>query len=74
MRKALSVEEIERVIETLTPTEQLRVIEKVVRALRRTRVPADKERDWTELYGAGRGLWEGEDAQNYVTRLREDRL
>lgn len=29
---------------------------------------------WANLYGLGRGLWEGEDAQAYVKRLREGRL
>jgi len=28
---------------------------------------------WGNLYGLGRGLWEGEDAQAYVKRLRKDR-
>ncbi|MBT3256983.1 MAG: hypothetical protein HN366_11065 [Deltaproteobacteria bacterium] len=29
--------------------------------------------DWTALYGFGKGLWEGEDAQGYVNKMREDR-
>jgi hypothetical protein len=73
MRKALSLEDIERVYETLTPTEQWRIMEKVVRALRRTGPARDQALDWTGLYGLGKGLWQGEDAQNYVNRLREDR-
>lgn len=33
-----------------------------------------KELDWNNLYGLGKGLWKGEDAQEYVNRLREDRI
>ena len=29
--------------------------------------------EWEELYGLGKGLWDNEDAQDYVTKLREDR-
>jgi len=32
-----------------------------------------KKLDWNKLYGLGKGLWD-EDAQEYVNRLREDRL
>lgn len=33
-----------------------------------------KELDWNKLYGLGKDLWKGEDAQVYVNRLREDRI
>ncbi len=33
-----------------------------------------KELDWNKLYGLGKGLWNGEEAQEYVNRLREDRI
>ena len=29
--------------------------------------------DWLAVYGLGKGLWAGEDAQAYVDRMREDR-
>jgi len=29
---------------------------------------------WEALYGLGKGLWKKEDAQEYVNRLREDRI
>jgi hypothetical protein len=32
-----------------------------------------KQLDWNKLYGLGKGLWKGEDAQEYVDRLREER-
>lgn len=31
-------------------------------------------RNWAELYGLGKGLWKGEDAQAYLNRLRGDRV
>lgn len=73
MRKALSVEEIEKGIETLTPSEQWRIMERVMKALRRAGPTKPGTLDWAELYGLGKGLWQGEDAQSYVNRLREDR-
>lgn len=32
-----------------------------------------KDLGWKPLYGLGKDLWKGEDAQEYVDRLREDR-
>ena len=28
---------------------------------------------WNELYGLGKGVWDGQDAQEYVNEMREDR-
>lgn len=33
-----------------------------------------RQLDWQGLYGLGKGLWADEDAQEYINRLREDRL
>lgn len=74
MRKMANVERVEKVIETLSPAEQLRLMEKLVHTLRRSSMKPGKGLDWSLLYGSGRGLWTGEDAQCYVDRLREDRL
>ncbi|MEW6162857.1 MAG: hypothetical protein AB1606_06060 [Nitrospirota bacterium] len=32
-----------------------------------------KKLGWKGLYGLGKGLWKGEDAQEYVNSLRRDR-
>jgi hypothetical protein len=32
-----------------------------------------RELNWKPLYGLGKGIWKGEDAQDYVDRPREDR-
>lgn len=71
MESALAT--IEREAEKLTLREQLKLLESLVRQIRKKSSPAKKQLDWGELYGLGSGLWNGEDAQDYVNRLREDR-
>jgi hypothetical protein len=74
MRKAVTLEKIEKEIERLTPQEQLKLVERLAHQLRKTGLAMKKELDWNKLYGLGKGLWKGEDAQEYVSRLREDRI
>jgi hypothetical protein len=64
---------IEKEVEKLSPEEQLRLVEKLAHKLRKTGLAMKKELDWKNLYGLGKGLWRGEDAQEYVNRLRENR-
>jgi hypothetical protein len=73
MRKGVTLEKIEREIERLTPQEQLKLVERVAHQLRKARIGMKRELDWNKLYGLGKGLWK-EDAQEYVNRLREDRI
>ena len=68
------LERIEKEIERLSPKDQLKLVEKVAHQLRKSRVPVKRDLDWKGLYGLGKGLWKGEDAQEYVNRLREDRV
>jgi hypothetical protein len=42
--------------------------------LRKSGITAKTELDWKALYGLGKGLWKDEDAQEYVNRLREERV
>ena len=74
MPKANTLEKIEKEIERLSPKDQLKLVEKLAHLLRKTGVAVKKELDWKNLYGLGKGLWNGEDAQKYVDRLREDRV
>lgn len=74
MRKGINLEKIEKEIERLAPLEQLKLLERLIYQLRKTGLSMKKELDWNKLYGLGKGLWEGEDAQKYVNRLREDRV
>jgi len=74
MRKGVTLEKIEKEIEKLTPQEQLKLVERLAHQLRKAGLAMKKELDWNKLYGLGKGLWKGEDAQEYVNRLREDRI
>ena len=58
----------------LPPGDQLKLLKRFVHQLRKKRPAMKKELKWGKLYGLGKGLWEGEDAQEYVNRLREDRI
>ena len=74
MRKGITLEKIEKEIKMLAPQEQLKLVERLIYQLRKTGLAMKKELDWNKLYGRGKGLWDGEDAQEYVNRLREDRV
>ncbi len=75
MKKGSALEKIEKEIERLTPQEQLKLVERLAHQLRKTGLTIKKELDLNKLYGLGKGLWKGEeDAQEYVNRLREDRI
>ncbi|MBI5327651.1 MAG: hypothetical protein HZB80_05100 [Deltaproteobacteria bacterium] len=74
MKKGVTLEKIGKEIGKLTPQEQLKLVERLVHQLGKTGLAMKKELDWNKLYGLGKGLWKGEDAQEYVNRLREDRI
>lgn len=68
------LEKIEREAEKLSPKDQLKLMEKLVHQLRVSGLVKKEELDWSKLYGLGKGLWKGEDAQNYVNQIRENRV
>ena len=74
MQRKLTLEKIEKEAERLTPQEQLKLVERLVHQLMKTGLIIKKELDWNNLYGLGKGIWKGEDAQEYVNSLREERL
>ncbi len=74
MRKGAVVKKIEEEIGRLTSHEQLKLVEKIIHQLKKGRGITKKELDWSKLYGLGKGLWKGEDAQEYINRAREDRI
>jgi hypothetical protein len=74
MPRAGSLERIEKEIESLSPKDQLKLVEKLAHQLRKTGIAVNKELDWKNLYGLGKGLWKREDAQDCINRLREDRV
>ena len=73
MATETTLERIEREATALGPRDKLRLVERIVHQLGQADLGDKFDLDWDELYGAGKGLWEGEDAQDYVNRMREDR-
>ncbi|MEQ8225332.1 MAG: hypothetical protein ABRQ37_23640 [Candidatus Eremiobacterota bacterium] len=56
---------------TLTVMEQQELIENIIHLMKQTGKENNK---WEDIYGIGRGIWEGIDAQDYVNQIREDRV
>jgi hypothetical protein len=56
-------------VQSLTPTDQLRLLEELT-ALVRRQVTARPRRSILELQGLGKEIWRGIDAQGYVDRER----
>ena len=73
MPRGTNLGKIEKEVEKLSPQEQLKLVERLAHKLRKTGLAMKKELDWKNLYGLGKGLWKGEDAQEYVNRTRENR-
>ena len=73
MPRSVTLEKIEKELERLTTQEQLKLLERLAHQLRTKRLTMKKELNWNELYGLGKGLWK-EDAQEYINRVREDRI
>lgn len=74
MSRGMKFRIIEREIEGLSSEDQLKLVEKLAQELRKKGLGGKKGLDWKVLYGLGEGLWKGEDAQEYIDRLREDRM
>ena len=74
MPRASTLGKIEKEIEKLSPKDQLKLVEKLSHQLRKSGITVKKDLDWKDLYGLGKGLWRSEDAQEYVNRLREERV
>lgn len=73
MAKPSDWKKIERELESLSLRDKEKLLARLVQRLQQGR-GKKASRDWAKLYGLGKGLWNGEDAQNYVDRLREDRV
>jgi hypothetical protein len=74
MNRPSSLKKIETELKSLSLAEQRRLVARMSRHLRQKRSQKKTSRDWSKLYGLGKGLWKREDAQSYVNRLREDRV
>ena len=74
MRCTDDLEKIEKQIMKLSVSEQIALIERIARRIRIAQAKSGTTLNWNDLYGTGKGLWKGDDAQDYVNRAREGRL
>ncbi len=74
MPRATTLGKIEKELERFSPKDQLKLVEKLAHHLRKSGIGVKRELDWKTLYGLGKGLWKGEDAQEYINRHREERV
>ncbi len=74
MKKTNALKRIEKEIKRLSAQDQLRLVEKLAILLRQSGIDAKKEKDWRALYGLGKGLWEEQEVQDYVSGLRDERI
>ena len=73
MRTANNLAEIESKIMNLPVAEQIHLIERIARIIRSAQMKPGTANDLNDLYGAGKGIWESDDAQEYVNRARGER-
>ena len=73
MRTANNLEKIESQIMNLPVSEQIHLIERIARRVRSVQATSGITLNWNDLYGTGKGIWGGDDAQDYVNRAREER-
>ena len=74
MRTADNLEKIESQIMNLPVSEQIHLIERIARRVRSVQIKSETTLNWNDLYGMGKGIWRGDDAQDYVNRAREERI
>ena len=74
METVNNLEKIESQIMRLTIPEQIYLIERIARRVRCVQAKPATTLNWSDLYGSGKGIWEGDDAQDYVNRSREERI
>ena len=73
MRNANILEQIESKIMRLPVSDQIHLIERIARRVRSAQAKSGTSLNWNDLYGMGKGIWSGDDAQDYVNRGREER-
>jgi hypothetical protein len=71
---ANNLDKIESQIMNLPVSEQIHLIERIARRIRSVQAKSTIALNWNDLYGMGKGIWSGDDAQIYVNRAREDRI
>ena len=74
MKSSDNLEKIESQIMNLPVSEQIQLIERIARRVRSVQTKSGITLNWNDLCGTGKGIWEGDDAQDYVNRVREGRI
>ncbi len=74
MRPTNNLENIESQIMNLPVSEQIHLVERIARLVRAAQTKSRITLNWDDLYGTGKGLWGGDDAQDYVNRARSERI
>jgi hypothetical protein len=64
---------IEEEAAKLSLRDHIKLMEALARQLREKSESAKQGLNWSAMYGIGKGLWDKQDAQDYVDGLREDR-
>jgi hypothetical protein len=74
MANKTAEEVYEEVVRSLPPQERMRLVEKIAHelALQRSHAPTGRRDNWRELEGIAPDLLAGEDAQEWVTRTRQE--
>ena len=73
MGSATHLEKIEHKIMQLPVYEQTHLIERITAQLRCVRAKSRIALNLSDLYGMGKGIWRGADAQEYVNRAKDCR-
>ncbi len=74
MPSANNIDKIESEIINLPVSEQIHLIERIARRIRSVQAKSGTTLNWNDLYGSGKGIWRGDDAQDCVNRSREERI
>ena len=67
------IQSIEKEAAKLSLRDHIKLMETLARQLRTKSETTKHGLDWSALYGIGKGLWDNQDAQDYVNGLRENR-
>lgn len=69
-----ALKKLEEEISNLTLDEKLALVQRLTNELEGRKTSGQPGVGFSHIYGLGRGLWEGMDAQEYVNSMRQDRL
>ncbi|MEO0107365.1 MAG: hypothetical protein ABIL46_08560 [candidate division WOR-3 bacterium] len=69
-----AIDRIKKEVEMLTKDELLKLIDELIHHLLKKKNKKVRRFDFNRLYGSGKGIWKGTDAQDYVNQLRKDRF